>query len=117
DLGVVAAWDGHHVAGANLELRAIIHVDLHSPRDDVAEVRHLARVGPGDRLDVLGPLPAGLERRLADDLAADVEDRRLPLPLKWPGLVWRVEVPDLSCWHIRLLREGSLVAPDPIRIS
>jgi hypothetical protein len=41
-LGVVSGRDGGGLAGAYLRLAAVVHVDLHSPRQAVAEVRHLA---------------------------------------------------------------------------
>jgi hypothetical protein len=40
----------------------------------VLEVRRLAAVRSGDRLQVIGPAPAGFEDEPADLAAADVED-------------------------------------------
>src|SRR5918998_1463398 len=61
-LGVVAWRDRDDVAGADLTLGAVVHPHAHPARDHIAEVRHLARVRARDRLDVLGPPPARLER-------------------------------------------------------
>ena len=58
----VVAW-GHRedIARANLALGAVVHLYPHPPRDDVAEVRHLAGFGAGRLLEAFGPFPAGLE--------------------------------------------------------
>ncbi len=50
------------------------HHELHSPGDDVTNVGCLAAVAAGDgldALDVLRPLPAGLESRPSDDPHTD----------------------------------------------
>jgi hypothetical protein len=47
---------GRHVEGlarAELVFRAVVHAKRHPAFQDVADVLNLARVGPGQRLDVL----------------------------------------------------------------
>src|SRR5918999_1036819 len=61
DLSVVTRRDGDHVAGPRFALGAVVHDNAHATREHVAEMRRLARVGPRDWIDVLGPPPAGLE--------------------------------------------------------
>ena len=51
-----------HVARADLDLRAVVADDLHAARDHVADVMHLAALGSLERLDVVRPAPAWLER-------------------------------------------------------
>ena len=53
DLGVVAPRQREDIAGAALDLGAVVHVHAHAAREHVAEMRDLARVRPRDRLDVL----------------------------------------------------------------
>jgi hypothetical protein len=55
-------------------------------------VRRLAAVGAGDRLDVRGPLPAGLEGGASQGAGVDVHEFELALAiLERPGLFGRVE--------------------------
>src|SRR5688572_20206250 len=61
DLGVVPRRDRGGLARPDLLLGAVVHVDLHPSGEAVAQMRYLARVGAGDRLEVDGPLPARLE--------------------------------------------------------
>jgi hypothetical protein len=44
-------------------------------------VLDLATVGPGERLDVLGPAPAGFERAVADHVSGQLDQFDLALPL------------------------------------
>jgi hypothetical protein len=88
----VARRDGEHVTGADFGLGAVVHVDLHVARHAVAEVRDLAGVGSGDRLDVVGPPPARLKDGPADHLAGEVANVGLALSLERTSLVRRVEV-------------------------
>src|SRR5919197_6679877 len=74
DPGVVAARQRGDLAGAGDELGAVVHADRELAADVVLEVRRLAAVRCGDRLDVVGPAPAGLEGVPADLAVADVED-------------------------------------------
>src|SRR5919198_5994813 len=74
DPGVVAAWKRGDLAGAGYELGAVVHADRELAADVVLEVRRLAAVRSGDRPDVVGPAPAGLERVPADLAVAHVED-------------------------------------------
>src|SRR5919204_4833050 len=74
DPGVVTARQRGDLAGAGDELGAVVHADRELAADVVLEVRRLAAVRSGDRLDVVGPAPAGLEGVPADLAVADVED-------------------------------------------
>jgi len=47
---------------------------VQAARDAIADVVRLARVGADDRLDVLGPPPAGFEGVPADLAACDLHD-------------------------------------------
>jgi hypothetical protein len=61
---VAARGDREDIAGSGLAFCAVVHDDLHSARENVAEMDRLAAVGSGDRFDVLGPGPPGLEHAL-----------------------------------------------------
>src|SRR5450755_38323 len=65
----------------------------------------LAQLGAGDRLDVVGPPPAGLEGEAADLAATDLEEVHLPAG-KRPGFVRRGEALLLCLCH-RVLLSGS----------
>src|SRR6266487_2505941 len=69
--GVVALGKGGDIAGVGVELGAVGHLDVQCAGYVVLKVRRLAPVGAGDRLDVLGPLPAGLQGEPADVAVAD----------------------------------------------
>src|SRR6266536_2935666 len=61
-----------HVEGlarSELTLGPVVHTKRHTPFEHVADVLNLARVGPGDRLDVLRPPPPGLERAAANGVS------------------------------------------------
>ena len=55
--GVVPLGHRHRVAGATLEAAAIGHLDAEGAGNLVLEVRRLAQVGAGERLDVARPAP------------------------------------------------------------
>src|SRR6185437_17035759 len=55
-----------HIAGSSDHLGAVIHPDGETTTEVVLEMWRLAAVGTGDRLDVVGPLPARLEGQPAD---------------------------------------------------
>src|SRR5919108_1961355 len=74
DPGVVAARQRGDLARAGDELGAVVHADRELAAHVVLEVRRLAAVRSGDRLDVVGPAPAGLEGVPADLAVADLED-------------------------------------------
>src|SRR5437764_2428158 len=61
DPRVVAGLDHIRIARANLELGAVVVLDVQLARLSDADVPRLAAVGAGDGLDALRPLPAGLE--------------------------------------------------------
>jgi hypothetical protein len=92
----VAGRDRRDVAGPQLDLGAVVHDHPHPARDDVEEVRELARIGAGDRLDVIAPAPAGLEHRLADLLARHRHEPQLAVRLERSRIVRLVEVLDLD---------------------
>src|SRR5919201_2546897 len=71
---VVAARQRGDLARAGDELGAVVHADRELAADVVLEVRRLAAVRSGDRFDVVGPAPAGLEGVSADLAVADLED-------------------------------------------
>jgi hypothetical protein len=58
--GVVARLEHRHLAGGDLVLRAVRHADTHAAGDEVLEVRRLAQLGPGHRLEVVRPAPPWL---------------------------------------------------------
>jgi hypothetical protein len=100
---IVACGNRHDISGTNLKLCAIIHANDLTPRDDVADVRHLTRVSPGDRPHVIGPLPPGLKNGAADSAATDVDDLDSTFVLHWASLIGSVEALTLKC-HQDLLR-------------
>ena len=70
--GVVPGRHVERLARREGVLGAVVHADGHAARDHVADVRDLAAVGAGQRLDVVGPAPARLERPPPDRTAAEV---------------------------------------------
>jgi hypothetical protein len=70
----VAARQRRDVAWLRDELGAVVHLDREPPGQVVLEVRRLAAVRLGERLDVLRPSPSGLEDEASDGASADVED-------------------------------------------
>src|SRR5438067_7987709 len=68
----------------------------------------LAALGASNRLDVLRPAPARLERGPTDDPVADVEDVHPSLVRHWADLVGRVEALLLQSFHgfISLSKSG-----------
>src|ERR671932_1010613 len=70
-------------------------------RNGVADVRHLAAVGLGDRLDRLRPPPAGLERGSADIVPGDLDEVDSPV-VERAGLLRVVEA-------LGLVRHGCLL--------
>src|SRR5712671_7372448 len=89
----------HEVPRTKLHLLAVVHDDLHPAGDEVAHMGGLAAVGVGDGLDVLGPLPTGLERRPANWPALQVHEFEFAHPLlERPGLLGRIKaLADHSC--------------------
>src|SRR5262249_45901853 len=67
------------VTGTDLDLAAVIHLDGHSSRNDIAGVMDHAALRADDGLHALGPLPARLEYRLAENKIADLDDVHFPL--------------------------------------
>src|SRR4030042_1772246 len=69
--GVVSRRQVRDLPGPRLELGTVPHEDVHTSRDLVLEVRRLAPLRAGDRLDVRRPLPARLQRGATEGPAAD----------------------------------------------
>jgi hypothetical protein len=88
---VVSGRDRDHVAGTDLELGAVVHMDHLAAREHVSEVSGLAAVGPGNRSYMLRPTPTGFERNPTNHPAADVHELDLALVLKLAGLIWFIE--------------------------
>jgi hypothetical protein len=72
--GVVAGRQGRHLAGSGVQFGALGGEDPQGPGHVVLEVRCLAQVRAGERLDVLRPAPARLEHEAADLRASDRDD-------------------------------------------
>ena len=60
-------------------LGAVVHDHVDVARDDIAGVRRLAGLGPGDGLDVVGPFPSGLVSSAPNGHTANVDQFELPL--------------------------------------
>src|SRR5205807_288552 len=102
DPRVVSGRHVKDVSGAELALAAVVHPQRHLAGQDVAEMLDLARVGAGDRLHVLGPPPARLERAAADLVAADVDELDAPFAVgELAHLVRLVELLALQRRHIQ----------------
>src|SRR5918995_5028898 len=97
---------GHHgdVPRAIVHLLAIVHYNLHSAGNEVPQVRRLATPGARNRLHVLRPLPARLERRTTNRPPFEVDQLELALTiLEWPSLVGGLETLADQTGHDRLL--------------
>src|SRR5205823_3326449 len=99
NLRIVSRRDVDEFAGTDLSLASVVHHDLHPARDAVAEVMGLTRVGAGDRLDVLGPLPARLEDAAEDDSSLHLQHFCMSMSLELPGFIRRVEALGVNCGH------------------
>src|ERR1700694_3289376 len=66
DPGVVSRGQRGDIAWPRLEFGAVGHADVEHTGGVILEVRGLAQLGAGDRLDVLRPAPARLQREAAD---------------------------------------------------
>ena len=107
------SWsDAHCISGADLALRAVVHHDLHAPRDHIAEVSRLATVCARDGLDVLGPPPAWLEDASSNGPTREPDDVRGALVDEWPRLVRSVQTLDLDTCHGVLLRRLAVTRHD-----
>src|SRR5258708_36491924 len=73
DPRVVARRHVKGVAGSELLLGAVVHLQRHATLQDVADVLDLTRVGSGDRLDVLRPAPSRLKRSPSDCMAVEID--------------------------------------------
>ena len=104
DPAVVAGRDLEDHAGSDLARRAVFEPVAEPARDADADVVVLAEARPGDRLDVLQPVPARLERHPADHEVVQVVDVDPPERGR-PGLVGGFERLRLETGH------GSVLAP------
>src|SRR5918998_1899835 len=62
DRSIVPRANHVHVPSPYLLLGAVVHINVHSPRNHVPRVLNLATIRPCERLDAFGPLPARLKR-------------------------------------------------------
>src|SRR5579884_3388777 len=100
DPSVVAGRDVRVVAGAEVELLAVVHPHVHPARYAIAGVLCLAALRACDRLDVLRPAPAGLEGGQAHRAGFRVDQfQAAHAVLEEPGLVRLVEVLVLDARH------------------
>ena len=97
--------DVSSIAGTDLALRAILHHDLHPPRENVEKMRRLAAVGLSDRLHVIRPSPARLERAHKDARASKIDDIRVALVDELTRLIWGIHLLDVEPGHFRLQLE------------
>src|SRR3954465_10538413 len=90
--------------GAVVHLLAIVHHDLHPAGNEVPQVWRLATLGARNRLHMLRPLPARLERRTTNRSPFEVDQLKLALTvLKWPSFIRGVETLADQTGHSRLL--------------
>src|SRR5207245_7268148 len=71
---IVSAGQRGDIARPGDEFLAVVHEDREPAGDVVLEVRRLAALRPGQRLDVPRPAPTGLEDQPAYCASADLED-------------------------------------------
>jgi hypothetical protein len=69
DPRIVTGRGDERITRPKVTLGAIIHDDVHPARDDESGVSRLAGLGASNRLDIIGPPPAGLEDSSAHDCA------------------------------------------------
>src|SRR5581483_266012 len=100
--GVVPGRNLVGVARDEVHGRAVLHGDVKLSLDDEADVMVLALFRPGDRLDVLGPFPSGVEGELAEDDVVDGDETYLAVG-KFPDLLRVLEAPALQSRHGRSL--------------
>src|SRR2546423_10111748 len=98
DPGIVPGRDDADLAGAHLELAAVLHHDVQPAGYLVGGMRRLAQFRPSDRLHVIGPLPAGLEAVAADAAAAHVNNFHSPL-VERPNIIRRLQALLLYAGH------------------
>src|SRR5665213_1074166 len=94
---VVSRGQRGDIAWMRLEFGAVGHPDVEHTGGVVLEVRGLAQLSAGDRLEVLRPPPAGLQREAAYHAAANVHQFEHPL---------------LERAHLVGLRNGLLLSSD-----
>src|SRR6266516_4579061 len=98
DPAVVPRRDVEQVAGPERKCLAVVHDDAAPPRDDEPHVLDLTTLGPRDRADVRGPLPARLVAGAPDGEVADLHEIELP-QLEAARLVGPVESSDDRVFH------------------
>jgi hypothetical protein len=86
DPGVVALGQRGDCAGSSLDLGAVLHGDVQDAAGVLLEVGCFTQLGAGDRLDVIGPTPTGLEDEAADLASTDGDEIDLA-PFEGPGFI------------------------------
>jgi hypothetical protein len=96
------------VPGPDLELGAVVHSAIHGAGQYEPHMMELAARSPGDGPHVLGPPPAGLQRKPADHQLSDSDRARRPL-LEREGFVGSRHVlhPRTRCVHPSLPRSAA----------
>ena len=79
DPRVMPARERRDVARLGRELRAVVHADREAAGHVVLEVRRLAALRPGDRLQIVGPTPPWLEHEPADLGIPHLQDVGVPV--------------------------------------
>src|SRR5450759_4882094 len=77
DDSVVSRRGDHEVSGAELLRRPVVHRHRHPPGHDVGHMRCLTRLRTRDRLDVLRPPPARVERSATHGAGFGVDNLQL----------------------------------------
>jgi hypothetical protein len=112
---IVTRLDRGNIAGADLALLSTARLYPHAARQAIQQMRRLAAVGPCNRLDVLRPPPAGLERPVQDRVSCHGHHRCAALAREGPRLVGLGDVLDLKVSH----RESPLTSvawsAEPVR--
>jgi hypothetical protein len=109
--GVVAWWDHHDVVGTDVLFGAIVHPDAHPTGDAVGQVRRLTALGFSDRLHVLGPAPARLERSTPDRARRQLDHIDSALVDNQARLIRLAGVPYLKLGH-----GASLIVAEPSNV-
>ncbi len=119
DPAIVPRRDVEDRAGPDLEGRPVLHPDPQPALEADADMVVLAEPGPGERLDVLDPVPARLEDRATDDEVVERVDVD-PAERGATDLVGHIERLELQAGHgTRSGTDGSLhrapIRPAPHR--
>src|SRR5450759_5286560 len=97
---VVSRLQPQHVAGPDSDLGAVVRANRHPPGHAEAGVPCHAGLGPGNRLDVVGPPPAWLEGPLDQGEVSQRDHIGVAVLLELPGLVRTVDAACLKLPHV-----------------